>query len=81
MFGERTDSVGCCGSEGVTPYIVIRDLFIACAITCFLWAMHRIANGTVVMAQIASFEQLGEAYTPEEREVLIHKIKSESFRY
>lgn len=64
-----------------TVYDLVRDLFCAAAVTCFLWAMHRIANGTVAMAQIASFEELGEAYTPEEREVLIHKIKSESFRY
>lgn len=67
--------------RSLTLYDLVRDLFIASAITCFLWAMHRIANGTVAMAQIAAFEEVGEAYTPEEREVLIHRIKAESFRY
>lgn len=69
----------CCGSFAF--YDLLRDLFIASAITCFLWAMHRIANGVVSRSQIKAFEEVGDAYTPEEREVLIHKIKKESFRY
>ncbi|MBI5231463.1 MAG: hypothetical protein HY876_04775 [Coriobacteriales bacterium] len=61
-----------------TLYDLIRDLFVASAITCFLLAMHRIATGSLAMARIKAFQKLGDAYTPEEREVLIHRIKANS---
>ena len=65
----------------LTIYGLVRDLFIASSITCFLWALHRIANGLVMQGQVSAYSELSEAYTPEEREVLIHKIKRESVRY
>lgn len=58
-----------------TVYGLIRDLFIASGITCFLWALHNIARGVLVLGKIKALDELGDAYTPEEREVLIHKIK------
>jgi len=63
-----------------TLYELVRDLFVAAAITCFLLAMHRKATGQMAVARVKAFTELGEAYTPEEREVLIHKIKADSFR-
>lgn len=65
----------------LTIYGLVRDLFVASSVTCFLWALHRIANGLVMQGQVAAYSELSEAYTPEEREVLIHKIKKESVRY
>lgn len=62
-----------------TLYDLIRDLFVASAITCFLLAMHRIGTGVLASARVSALTELGEAYTPEEREVLIHKIKANSF--
>lgn len=68
-------------NDELTVYGLIRDLFIASSITCFLWAMHRIANGVSVQARVAAHAELAEAYTPEEREVLIRRIKRESMQY
>lgn len=65
----------------LTIYGLVRDLFVASSVTCFLWALHRIANGLVMQGQVSAYRELSEAYTPEEREVLIHKIKKESVRY
>lgn len=62
-------------------YMLIRDIFMASAITCFLWAIHRVANGLMLDAQVTALREYGDAYAPEEREVLIHKIKNTSMRY
>lgn len=62
-------------------YGLVRDLFMASAITCFLYAMHRIANGLMLGAQVNALRKYGDAYAPEEREVLIHKIKHNSMKY
>lgn len=62
-------------------YLLIRDVFMAAAVTCFLWAIHRIANGLMLGAQVKALDEFGDAYAPEEREVLIHKIKQTSRRY
>jgi hypothetical protein len=59
-------------------YGLLRDLFCAGAITCFLYAMHRIANGLMLTGEIKAFGRFEDAYTPEEREALIHKIKVQS---
>jgi len=61
-------------------YGLVRDLFMASAITCFLYAAHRIANGLKLGAEIKALDKYGDAYAPEEREVLIHKIKHQSLR-
>jgi hypothetical protein len=62
-------------------YVLLRDIFSALAITCALWAMHRIGGGLNLCASVKALDSLGPAYTAEEREVLIHKIKRESLRY
>ncbi len=58
-----------------------RDVFAALAVTCFLYAAHRVANGLLLGARITALREMGEAYTPEEREVLIHTVKHGSMRY
>ncbi len=62
-------------------YLLIRDLFSALSITCLLWALHRIAGALRVRSRVVALDSLGPAYTSEEREVIIHKIKTESMRY
>jgi hypothetical protein len=62
-------------------YGLVRDLFMASAITCVLYAAHRIANGLMLGAQVKALDEFGDAYAPEEREVLIRKIKHGSMRY
>lgn len=62
-------------------YMLIRDIFVALSITCFLYASHRIANGLMLGARVQALAEFGEAYTPEEREVLIHKVKNDSLKY
>jgi len=67
--------------DELTIYGLVRDLFAASAITCLLWAMHRIGNGVSLAGRVAAFRESADAYTPEEREELIHRLKNESMRY
>lgn len=67
--------------DELTLYGLVRDLFIAASITCFLWAAHRVGGGLMLSGRVAAYEELADAYTPEEREVLIHRIKLSSMRY
>lgn len=67
--------------DELTVYGLIRDLFLASSITCFLWALHRIGTGVSLSGRVAALSEAAEAFTPEEREQLIHKIKCESVRY
>jgi len=66
--------------EPATVYGLVRDLFCAGAITCALLALHRIANGLALQGSLGAYRKLEEAYTPEEREQLIHKVKTLSLR-
>ena len=50
-------------------------------ISCFLYAMHRIANGVSMGGRVAALKEMGDAYTPEEREELIHIIKKDSLKF
>jgi hypothetical protein len=71
--------MSCCRTDEPTGiYGLLRDLFCAAAVTCFLYAMHRIANGLMLTGEIKAFTKFEDAYTPEERETLIHKIKVQS---
>ncbi len=67
--------------EPETIFGLVRMLFCAGAITCFLYASHRVARGIILTGQVAAYDELEDAYTPEEREMLIHKIKSSSLRF
>lgn len=62
-------------------YGLIRDVFMALAVTCFLYAMHRIANGVSLGGRVQALDKYGDAYTPEEREALIHTIKRDSLKF
>lgn len=67
--------------DELTIYGLVRDLFCASAVTCFLWALHRIAAGVMLGGRIRAYQKLEQAYTPEEREVLIHRIKQQSIKF
>ena len=64
--------------DELTFYGLVRDLFCATAIAWFLVSLHRIARGVLLIGQVSAYDELADAYAPEEREVLIHKIKVES---
>ena len=66
--------------EPETMFGILKALYCAGAIACFLLAAHRIAYGLQLTGRVAALNGFEEAYTPEEREVLIHKIKYESLR-
>jgi len=63
-----------------TVYGLMRDLFVAGAMVSFLWAIHHVSRALLLGARVKTFEKLGDAYTPEEREQLIHVIKVQSLR-
>lgn len=74
--------MGCCGNDEPTGvYGLVRDLFAAGAVCCALFAAQRTARGVLLGAQVKAFSKFEDAYTPEEREVLIHKIKVQSLRH
>jgi len=66
--------------EPETIFGVLKAVFLAGAISCFLLAAHRIAYGLMLTGRVAAFDSLEDAYTPQERELLIHKIKLDSLR-
>jgi hypothetical protein len=66
--------------DEITIYGLVRDLFVAASVTCFLWAMHDIGRALLLGARVKAYGRLEEAYTPEEREVLIHRVKVSSLR-
>ncbi|MHB1136904.1 MAG: hypothetical protein ACYCXR_09815 [Coriobacteriia bacterium] len=61
-----------------TVYELAHDLFLAGSITCFLYALHRIARGLTLTARVKALDEFEDAYEPEEREALMHKIKASS---
>lgn len=71
----------CCDDGLGSVYALVKDLFCASAIACALYALHRIANGMLLGGQLKTYGKLKDAYTPEEREVLIHRIKTRSLKY
>ena len=57
---------------------LVRDIFFVVAAYAGLYAVRRIASGLMLGSRITALREMGEAYTPEEREVLIHRIKHDS---
>ncbi|MBW6467983.1 MAG: hypothetical protein ACNA76_03610 [Anaerosomatales bacterium] len=62
-------------TDDVLLWALVRDVFFAVAVGWLLCIVHRIAGGVLLGARITALREVGEAYTPEEREVLIHTIK------
>ncbi len=56
-------------------FFLLESLFWAAAATCFLAAIHRIADTLKMQARMKALDKYGDAFTDDEREVLISKIK------
>jgi hypothetical protein len=56
-------------------FFLLESLFWAGAATCFLYAINRIAGSLKMQARIKALDKYGDAFTVEEREVLISKVK------
>lgn len=59
-------------------FFLLESVFWAAAATCVLSALHRIASALKLKARVATLEKYGDAFTEEEREQLVHKIKKEA---
>jgi hypothetical protein len=70
-----------CYDQDGTVYGLVRDIFCAAAVTCFLAAAHRVACALLLTSRLAAYDEVSDEYTPEERELLIHKIKHGSMHY
>lgn len=68
-------------NDDLTLYELVTSLFIATIAGVFVWALNRSARGVLLKARVKAYEELSDAYTPEEREALIHRIKADSLRY
>jgi hypothetical protein len=62
-------------------FFLLESLFWASTVTCFLWAIHRMADAMKMQARIKALDKYGDAFTDEEREVLITKIKHRAMSY
>lgn len=74
--GSAARGLPCCDPGQL--YALVRDLFLIGSVCCVLMAAHRIAAALKLSARIEALEKLADAYTDEEREVLVHKIKARS---
>ncbi len=59
---------------------LVLSIFCAVAATFLLYSLHLIASALLLDGRITALREMGEAYTPEERETLIHKIKHGSMQ-
>ncbi len=59
-------------------FVLVESLFWALAATCVMSALHRIASALKLTARVKALEECGDAFTEEERERLVHKIKVRS---
>jgi hypothetical protein len=57
-------------------FIFVESVFWALAATCFLLGVHRIASSLHTGARLKALKEMGDAYTDEERERLVHSIKT-----
>lgn len=57
---------------------LFESIFWALAATCVMSALHRIGSALKLQARVDVLEKLGDAFTDEERERLVHQIKTRS---
>lgn len=70
---------GRCGCDSVCA--LVRDLFCASAVTCALWALHRIARGTLLQARVETLDQVSGDLQDEERAVIVSRIARDAMRF
>mgnify|MGYP001793405238 CR=1 FL=1 len=59
-------------------FFIVESLFWALAATCVMSALHRIGSALKLQARMEALEKHADAFTDEERQQLIHKIKTRS---
>ena len=59
-------------------FFLLESIFWAAAATCVMSALHRIAGALKLKARVAVLDKYGDAFTEEEREQLVHKIKKDA---
>lgn len=59
-------------------FFLMESLFWAGVATCFLLALNRIAGASRLQAKMKALDKYGDAFTDDEREVLISKIKQKA---
>lgn len=62
-------------------FILVESLYWAGCAACFLFAMHRIADGMKLQGRLKALKAMPDAFTDEERVELIHKVKSQALRH
>jgi hypothetical protein len=63
------------GNPLVMLFVLVETMFWGLAMACLLFALHRIASALRTEARIKALKSMPEAYTEEQREVLVRKIK------
>ncbi len=61
-------------------YALIRDLVLGALLVWLVIGLQRIGTGLMLGARVKALDHYREAYAPDEREVLIRKIKHGSMR-
>lgn len=59
-------------------YALIRDLVLGGVLVTLVLALYRIGGGLMLGARVKALDEFEDAYAPDEREVLIRKIKRAS---
>ncbi len=60
--------------------LIALKVFMIGSVACFLSALHRIGRGITLTARVKASHELKNEFTPEEREILVRKIKHASLR-
>jgi len=59
-------------------FFLFETVFWAAGATCVMSALHRIGSALKLQARVAVLDKYGDAFTEDERERLVHKIKTGS---
>jgi hypothetical protein len=65
----------------VMAILAFHCLFFAAATTCFLGAVNRAAGALKLTARVKALKDFPEAFTEDEREYLIEKVRDSTFGY
>jgi len=60
----------------VMTFLMFHWLFYAAATVCFLGALNRAASAFKLEARVKALKDVPDAFTEEERAVLIHKVRA-----
>ncbi len=60
----------------VMAFLMFHWLFYAAATVCFLGAINRAASAFKLEARVKALKNVPDAFTEEERAVLIHKVRA-----